>query len=683
MCAGGPEGGRRVDRVLSTSGARHIAAALVIAATVLAVFGPALGYGFSYYDDNYQVLNNPLIRDLSPRGLARMFTRRSLTSYYPVRVLSLAFDYAVWGARPAGYHLTSVLLHALNAVLVYGLCVRLCVGFGARTGGRQAPRMRFVALFGALLFAVHPVVVEPVVWVGGREELLMVLFVLCALLAHARRAAPADGRDNTNAAGGGPATLRVAVWPSIFCVLACLSNVVGAVTPLLVVAHNAAAALARRTRPLGAGLFRGTAVMWAVAVVTIVVKLSDSAATADYEIVDTLRMTAGQRVLTVFSAYWLNVTTVLWPRTLVAMYPKTVAESVLEPGVWLGGGAVLCTAWCLWGALRRPVVAFGLLWFLCALAPAAQVLPHHILRADRFLYLPLVGVACAVCGLLRPAVRSRAAGALCVAVLLVLGLRSVRQRRFWHDSMTLFAHELSVNPENLASHYNLANLLAKEGRLKEAVQHYAEAARLRPDFGTAEKKLGAALTELGQIDAALVHFSRALALSRPDPDLHSNVGAALASRGRLREALPHYSRALALAPRHKSAHCNLGVALAALGKEADAKKHYSKALEVDPQYADAHNNLAIVLAAEGERHEAIRHYSAALAAKPGYADAHFNLGVVLLEAGNTAEAAAHFSEAVRYKKPFPQAEHALALLRGRKSEVGSRKSEVRDAEGEP
>ncbi|MBN1676513.1 MAG: tetratricopeptide repeat protein [Kiritimatiellae bacterium] len=662
-----------------------MSAVAVLTAAVTVLFLPTVGYDFAFYDDNYQVLENPLIRDLGPSGLARMFSGFSLTSYYPMRLLSFAVDYRLWGLKPAGYHLTNVLIHVLNSILVYLLCLRLQKAGQSRTDGELEPARRrgkggsivatrFVwAMAFALLFGVHPVAVEPVAWIGGREELLMLCFLLCSVHLQVR-AMELEG-DAPRDSGRRRAVLRVlAVFAAA---LACLSNVLGAIAPFLAVAlelclggREGLPSCKRALRVAGR-----TWAYWLLAAAAIVLKKIGATLDVHHEVVDRVAMTVPQRVLTAVGLYGLNLRTLGWPAHLAVMYPKRVVESALTPGVAGGLAAAALTVWAGWLGRRNRLFLLGLCWFLVSLAPSAQLIPHHILRADRFLYLPLVGAVLALRFGLERVRRLRGYGGVAGLCLLgcagLLWVRSALHRPIWRDSVKLFRHELAADNDNLVAHYNLANLLARDGRREEAARHYAEAVRIRPDFATGYSKLAAVLTELGRLDEAMRHYSAAIALRTDDADLYNNFGAALAAKGDVAAALGHYSTALRLNPEHKSAHCNLGVALDAMGQPFDAAAQYVEALRIDPEYADAHNNLAIILARQGRAADAIRHYSAALQTKPDYPDAHYNIGVVLLELGRRDEAVAHFSEALGLKTPFPQAERALRMAIGGEDASGA------------
>ncbi|MBN1673580.1 MAG: tetratricopeptide repeat protein [Kiritimatiellae bacterium] len=633
-------------RILELSPDRRRVGALAasLALIVGALFAPALRFDFAYYDDDVQVLENPLVRSLGPRALLRTFTGLSVRSYYPVRVLSFALDYKLSGVKPAGYHRTNVLIHLLNVLLLFALVRRVCRETApAGRGTEQAPDV-LAAFLAACLFGVHPVVVEPVAWVAGREELLTVLFGLACLHFHL----------SALACGGREAPCRVPGWAHhalsvACCALACMSNAVGAVVPGLVFAHDLGFRPPRRRGRVAVYIVLGL-----MAAGTTALKLwSNAAAVAAVREPPGPHMllSAGERFLTVLNTYRLNVATLVWPHTLIVPYPATVPDRAWESGVLLGAALAAGTLAALWLARRRRVVWVGLVWFVVGLAPAAQLLPHHVFRADRFLYLPLAGVALALAGMLRPlgARRTWRAVALCAcgAACAALGVRSVFQLQYWSDPITLFGHTLTVDAANPIALNNRGVALSRAGRYEAAASHFAKAIALSGRNAEAYNNLGLAFLRQGRLDDAMRQFPKALAIDPAYVDAHHNLAFTLAKQGRHELAQEHYSAALRLNPGYSEAHYNLGRLRADEGKLDEAIGFFSAAIRANPDYGVAHYNLANALVAKGDVQAAIRHYSEAVRLNADDAEAHHNLALVLQRRGQPQAAIGHFSEALR------------------------------------
>ncbi len=662
-------------------------AGLALAGGVWGVYWRAAGYDFAGYDDHQQIVKNYVIRALTPANLVRIFTTRNISSYYPVRTLSFAVDYAVWGLDPTGYHLTNVLLHTVNVWLLFWLVLRLVgrrshlfepaaglssVALGAKEEaagdegpGRNTrqpsripanpngagPRSRLApfdgagrgtawpvvaAALGAGVFALHPVIVEPVAWIGGREELLMVLGTAACLHFHlsARRL---EARRRTARA--------VACHAAAFlsCLAACWSNVVGAVVPALVVASD----LLLLPRPGRLRRLATTAPLWAVAVATLIVKRFQPGAELEHQL--RIEVPLAMRPAFALKLYATNLRTLLWPRQLTVQYPWDAPEGYLAWGVAAGLLAIAGTAVLLYAARRRRGVVFGLTWFLVGLAPSAQIVTHHLYRADRLLVLPLAGLAvtagAALAGLRRQAVRGAVAAAA-VLILVIWGLLGARQLTFWKDGVTLFARAVRLHPDSAVARMNLGSALAARGRVQEGLDHLARVVAAEPRYFDARNNLANALLESGQVAAAVEQYRAALAINPRFAEARYNLGVALAREGDVEGAIEAYREALAVNPTHVEAHNNLGTLLADRGRPDLAIGHYREALAVDPAFAKAHYNLANALAAEGELERAREQYAQAVALEPKHARAHYGLGNVLLRLGRPEEAVEAYQSAL-------------------------------------
>ena len=447
---------------------------IVLTYLVCAVFFPLLNFQFIDYDVRSQIFDNQHIKGLTAKNVKHIFTSRCVTSYYPVRTLTFAADYELWGLNPGGFKLTNGLIHLTNVLLVFWLVLRL---FRRPTEGDESRGGWWdvvVATFSAGIFAVHPVVVEPVAWVPGREELLMTLGALGCIHFHitARRFGEEPGRARWAMACHAAA--------AFCCAAACLSNAVAAVIPLVILAWD----LLTLTRPTARKLFGGTAVLWVLGLTTIVLKQVGSY----YVGVSEADPSSAQHAIGVLRVYCQNLRTFVWPTDLALAYPPFELGSFLEAEVILGGIAIALTGLILWTVRRQKLVLFGLLWFGLALAPSSQVMVHHIPRADRFLYLPLAGLAVAIALGVRPLgrlLKNRVAlgGVIAVGVcgLLVLDTLSIAQVSTWEDEITVFQQALKVGPRNAMVHYSLADRLAVRGHSRLAAQTYREAMRLHPD----------------------------------------------------------------------------------------------------------------------------------------------------------------------------------------------------------
>jgi tetratricopeptide (TPR) repeat protein len=212
-------------------------------------------------------------------------------------------------------------------------------------------------------------------------------------------------------------------------------------------------------------------------------------------------------------------------------------------------------------------------------------------------------------------------------------------------------------------HSDLGAVLARQGKAQEAINHFEQALRLKPDYAEAHNNLGTALFQAGQVQEAIDHYEQALRLAPDFVDAHLNLGLALMGQGKAQEAIDHYEQALRLKPDYAEAHNKLGTALMEQGRMQEAIGHFEQAVRIQPDYVKAQCNWGNALLRLGKVQEAIGHYEQAVRTQPDYANAHYNLGVALETLGHTPEAIQHYEQALRIKPDFVQAQNALARAR--------------------
>lgn len=683
---------------------------------VLAVFLPTVRYDLTNYDEKIQLVENEMVRSLHPANLARIFTRPSITSYYPVRTLSFALDYAIWGYTATGYHLTNVVLHALNVLLVFRLCARLR---RSDRGGNLDGDGRLPATLGAAFFAIHPVVVEPVAWVAGREELLMTLFALLCIHAHVSMHATAGRRR-----------VKWHVTTALTCAGACASNAVAAAVPALLLAYDVAVAGRRRWRADAVAIWY----CWAIAAATLAIKLLTDRTEGTPDGVADPVITPFTRLLIVLNTYRLNLSQLVWPADLTLIYSNIVPGRPLASGVIIGAMAVVLTSLLVWRVRRNGPLLFGLLWFLLALAPSSQVVPHHIFRADRFLYLPLVGLAVAAASALRAAHPStpwrRPAVVVVGIVLAALTARSIVQVPVWRDTVTVFSDCIRLRPDGPRAFNNRGNAYADQRQYDLAIRDYARAIALAPEFAQAHYNRGNAYVEIGDFDRAVADFDRAISLRPRDAEAYYNRGLARAGKGeldaaiedytravtldpgfadawynranarvrrreweqavgdfdaairlrpdwvdaynnrgnahlemrRLDRAIEDFTRAIALDPRYVRAYSNRGNARSVAGDIDGALRDYTRALQLCPDLIEALCGRSDLYARQGNAAAAEADLKTAIAADPQHAGARYRLGLVFAQLGRPAEAAGAYRETLRLRPDWPDAANNLAWL---------------------
>jgi len=612
-----------------------VLAVMVLTFLVCAVFWPILGFQFVDYDVNDQLVNNSHVHGISLENIKYILTSNCINSYYPVRAFTLALDYQVWGLEPSGFKLTNGLIHLANALLVFWLILRLFGQRDADCGASGEWWDVFAAAFLAAVFAVHPVVVEPVAWIAGREELLMTLGAMGCMHFHLSATRVSQLGANTRRA------LHYHVAATLCCAAACLSNAVGAVVPALITAWD----VLTMARPRLSKIVRGTAALWALGIATIVIKKLGPGGDAT----PLAPIFSAEWLMLALRTYWMNLTTLVWPTRLAILYEWIRPESFLEKEVVLGGVVIGLTCLLMWKSRGKALIIFGLLWFVLTLAPTSQVIPHHIPRADRFLYLPFVGLAVAAAMAVRPLSRAvtgrfAVAGPLVAAgaILGVLTMLTARQVQTWRNTTTMWEHCVRAAPFNPMAHGLLADVLQEEGRLDEAARHYVISAQ----------------------QELIMYPERASA--------HSNWGEHLLHQDRLEEAKAYFVRAIEMQPDLAKAHCNLGIVLSRQDKTQEAEKAYREALRHDPDVALAHLHLGTLLAELGALEAAKKHLSEAVRLDPHDAYTQFNLGIAFCKEQEFGQAAIYLNRALKEDPAFVPALMSLALLRATSNDAAHR-----------
>ena len=597
---------------------------LILVMLILAVFWPVNRQQFIAIDDDKYVYENPAVRSgLNAESFRYALTEPVMGHYHPLTMLSYLADVTLFGVDPGAIKRSNLLLHIANTLLLFLLLKRM-------TGTLW--RSLFVAAF----FAIHPLHVEPVVWIASRKDMLSTFFLMLTLCSYA-----------WYVKRPGPARYGLV---ALCLVLGLLSKAILMTTPCLLLVLDywplrrfGESWNARAVRRLA---LEKVPLLCLSAVAAVVAALSAAVAMGSLEALP-LRI----RLMNGVVAYATYLLRMVWPHHLAVLYPHPANTLYLAQVFAAALVLAALTALPLWQARRRPFLIVGWLWFLGTLAPVIGLIqagPQA--SADRYTYVSLIGLFIAVVwGASSVAAAWRyqrvlagAAGGIAVAAL---SLAAAVQVSYWRDSETLFTHTLKVTTRNAVIHNNLGNVLLDQGRLDEAFQHYATAVRIDHKYAYAHTNLGAMYRRRGELEKALEYCAKAVELDPNYADGHSNLGNVYFSQGKHDKAITHYTKALELDPNKANTYSNLGNALLRKGETGRAVAAYREALRLDPASASAHSNLGGAFFTQGKLDEAMAHYRKALELKPDYADAHCNLGTALLSQGQLEGAVDHLTKA--------------------------------------
>jgi hypothetical protein len=436
---------------------------LLLAAAIALAYAPIWRNGFVTLDDPLYITGNEAVTPgLSLASLAWAFRSTAPWSWHPLTWISHQADVALFGLAPAGHHATSLLLHAANAALLF-LLLRSLTGWLWRSAAAAA------------LFALHPIHVETVAWAAERKGVLSALFFLAALHAYCgyvRR--PGAGRYALVAAALAASLMAKQMAVTLPALLLVLDF-----WPL---GRWRGPGGGRRLLPL---LVEKLPLALLAAGGSLVAYLTQSGSGAVMKIAT---FPLAERLENAAVSYVAYLGAALWPARLACFYPHPGGG--IAPARWLAATAFLAaaTAVVVAGSRRRPWALAGWLWYLAALLPVlglVQVGWHA--RADRYAYLPLIGVYLVAAAALAEAAAGRAwrraaAGCLAVVVLAALAVTTARQVRVWRDDISLFGHALAVTEENWFAHNNIGAAYFRQGRPDLGTAHYREAFRINRDF---------------------------------------------------------------------------------------------------------------------------------------------------------------------------------------------------------
>jgi protein O-mannosyl-transferase len=551
---------------------------LLLALTVT-VYWQVSGFGFLVFDDPaYVSENRQVLAGLNGAGLRWAWTGFHDANWIPLTWLSLMADATFYGARAGGYHLTNLLLHCANVLLVLALFSRL-------TG--DVRRSAFVAG----LFAVHPLHVESVAWIAERKDVLSLFFGLLSLnayVAYAQR---------------GRYTALFLSWLWFVCSLLSKQTLVTLPFVFLLLDWFP---LARTRFERGRNLLLEKIPFCIASGVFCVIVF---AAQAEGHAIRSF-VPLASRCLNAIFVYGHYIWKTLVPFNLAAYYPHPGRDLSLLAVAASFATLLVLTIFAVASAKRRPFVLVGWLWFLGALVPLiglVQIGGQQM--ADRYLYFPSLGLYAALAwlvpssaslGPLRSRVFSLAAGGIVAACACL----AFFQTGYWRDSVTLFRHSLAVTPDNAFARSALGSALLERGEYDEAIVHLQQAVELDPRDAQVHFLLGSGLQGVLSLDEAVAEYRTSLAINAHNGAAHNNLGLILFRERCYAEARGELLQALAEDENDIRAWVNLALLSDEVHDFAATMKYGQRALELEPNQEVCRCLLANALRAQGRYDEA-------------------------------------------------------------------------------
>ena len=551
---------------------------ILVAIGACLAYLPSLSGEFVTWDDNRNFLDNPAYRGLGLTQLVWMWTSTHMGHYVPITWMTLGFDYVVWGMNPLGYHLQNVVLHGLNAALVYMLARRVFAVAGVRPEGDDDHV--WPSVLAALVFAIHPLRVESVAWITERRDMLSLLWYLTSTLCYFRFVAAEVGG-------------RRWYWAALgLFAMALLSKATSVTLP--------AALLVLNVYPLrriggAAGYTTPAARRVCVELIPFGLLAAAAATTSIFALHPPAQLTLAEKIAV--SAYSLAFYTwkTIWPTALAPLYEMPSHVDPLAVRYVVSYAVVIVFAAAVWVVRRRwPGITAGLIALFLTMLPMLGLVQNGPqIAADRYTYhaAPIVGLLVGAAWARWQGARLSLRLAVAGGVMIALGAATWRQSGYWRTSEKLWGRVLAVDSTSSIAQIAMGDLLIAQGRAREAAFHYGRGVQLDPDYAEGHNNLGVALARDGRVAEAVDHYRQAIAIDSGYVDAIVNLANALLRLGRPGNALESYEAAERLRSGTADTHFNWGVALAQLSRFSEAAQQFQSVLQIDPANAEARTYL--------------------------------------------------------------------------------------------
>ena len=553
---------------------------VLLTLATLAVYFRTFHYPFVNFDDDLYVYVNPVVRaGLSVPGTAWAFTSLYM-NWHPLTWLSHMLDVQLFGLKAGPQHQVNVWLHIASVVLLFLALARL-------TG------KSFRAAIVAGIFALHPLHVESVAWISERKDVLSTFFEMLTLLLYTRYV------EKRTASRYVPMALAFAcsvmakpmavTFPFVLLLLDYwpLKRIEWPLSPA-------------RIKPLLLEKLPLLAMSAAASALTVVAQSTSG------EVISLAEWPFSARLANAVVVCIKYIEKAIWPTDLAVLYPLERPSAI---GVVLAllAIAAITVAAILWRR-QRPYFLVGWLWYLGMLVPVVGLVQvGWQSMADRYTYLPLVGLSIALVWTVADLVASRlplqiTAAASAIAALLFLAVAAARQTDYWQSNEALYEHTLAVTRNNFVIENNLGAALGNEGRTFEAVTPLENAIAIHPYYAAAQANLGHELLKQRRLDQAFVHLTEALRLEHGLVQVEAELGVLWKLRGNFEEASRWYAKALEGLPPNARGQSDLCFVLQQAGRLDEAIAHCKEALRIKPDLAEAQLNLDTAIAAREKLH---------------------------------------------------------------------------------
>jgi tetratricopeptide (TPR) repeat protein len=634
---------------------------LFLVMATLAVYMQVTGHEIGYYDDELYVTQNRHVQGgLTIDSIVWAFTTTHGSNWHPLTWLSHMLDCQLFGMNPGWHHLTNVLFHLANTLLLFLVFRRM-----------TAALWRSAVV--AALFALHPLHVESVAWVAERKDVLSTFFWMLTMWSYVRYVEhPGPGRYVPVLLFFGLGLMAKPMLVTLPFVLLLLDYwplarfQIG--PPSRDDSDAPRASYVPRVVREKIPLF---VVATASSIVTLVAQESGGAlgSFAGYPL--------DVRIANALVAYVGYLGKMIWPFQLAVLYPHPGTLPMWQ--VAMAASLLIAITFLAIKVFRqRPYFAVGWLWYLGTLVPVSGLVQVGMQgMADRYTYVPLIGIFLMIAwGVPDLAARWRhgriGLAAISAALLAIMMATSWVQVRYWKTGTTLYERALDVTVDNYLVYNNLGNIFLELGKSEEAIPYYRKALQIEPAFELAHFNLGSALDAQGKFDEAVSHYVEALRLDPEFAEARTNLATVFIRKGKIDEAVRQLRQALRTKPELAEAHYNLGVAYRYKGDYREAQKEWAKAIEIDPEHSKSLNGLGNIALVSRSFDEAREYFLRAYEADSTLYEAAYNLALVLETLNENDEALRYYE--IFLKNAPPELGHLLPEI---ERKLGRRSTDLR------
>lgn len=632
--------------------------AAVVPLITFLVYLPALNNDFVNWDDGSYVYENLNIRSLGLDFIKWSLFNASVGHWLPVTWFSLALDYAMWGLNPFGFHLTNIILHSINALLVFILAVNLI-----KERQKDKPLTStfhslthvISASIAALLFGIHPIHVESVAWITERKDVLSLFFFLTTVLFYLRY----------NSASGSIKKVYYGLILLLF-ILSLMAKPMTITLPIVLLILDFYPL--RRIEKSYAWLIVEKIPFFMLSLIASLINIWTASLTdtitKNFSFMTTLFIAA--------RGYMFYIAKMIIPVNLAPLYPYPSKADIFT-FEYLGSAVILflITLFCLWSLRRGRLILSVWMYYIVTLIPVIGIVhlgPQD--TADRFTYLPSIGpfllTGLGIGYLVERYSKKTYPITLIAIFMLFFGIaatKTVNQIAIWQNSITLWTHELKVYPEGIFTAYlNRGIAYDKSGNYQQALNDYNAAIKINPFHEKSYLNRGGLYANLGDLQSAILDYNKAEGLNPRNAVVYYNRGNAFRRLGNNQLAIKDYDKAIEVDPQYVDAYYNRGNAYSSLGDFRRAIRDFDRAIELNTGLMGAYSNRGIAYNGLGDYRKAISDLDQAIRLNPKSAEAYNSRGLSYEKLGDYQQAIQNYKTATEVNPQFATAYYNLSIV---------------------